>query len=215
MRRARATGKFKAARPARRCIIGRRSKGRVGQSSMHVIETERLHLRQLNAGDAPFMLELLNEPSFIRNIGDRGVRNVEDAAGYILRGPVDSYARHGFGLWLVELKESGTPAGICGLVRRDALPDPDIGYAFLPRFRSRGYAREAAAATLGYAFDALKLERVLAITNPDNSGSIKVLEKIGLKFERRVRLSEDAPEVMLFASGPPLSEPWRGVIEGT
>ncbi len=182
---------------------------------MHVIETERLHLRQLNAGDAPFMLELLNEPSFIRNIGDRGVRNVEDAAGYILRGPVDSYARHGFGLWLVELKESGTPAGICGLVRRDALPDPDIGYAFLPRFRSRGFAREAAAATLGYAFDALKLERVLAITNPDNSGSIKVLEKIGLKFERRVRLSEDAPEVMLFASGPPLSEPWRGVIEGT
>jgi RimJ/RimL family protein N-acetyltransferase len=177
---------------------------------MHIIETERLHLRQLNAGDAAFILELLNEPSFIRNIGDRGVQTVEDAAGYILKGPIDSYARHGFGLWLVELKDSGTPAGICGLVRRDALPDPDIGYAFLPRFWSRGYAREAAAATLDYAFGALGLRRVLAITNPDNTGSIRVLEKIGLKFERRVRLSEDAPEIMLFAAGPPV----RAVAHG-
>lgn len=151
--------------------------------------------------DAAFILELLNDPDFLHNIGDRGVRTIEDAIRYILAGPVESYARHGFGLWLVELKDSATPAGICGLVKRDALPDPDIGYAFLPRFRSHGYAYESAAAVLGYAFGALGRRRVLAITNGQNVGSIRVLEKIGLKFERPVRLSEGAPEIMLFATG--------------
>jgi RimJ/RimL family protein N-acetyltransferase len=111
------------------------------------------------------------------------------------------FASHGFGLWLVELKDSQTPAGICGLVKRDTLPDADIGYAFLPRFWSRGYAYEAAAAVMSYASSTLGLSRVLAITNRDNVGSIKVLEKIGLKFERPIKLSADAPEIMLFASG--------------
>ena len=169
--------------------------------SANVLETERLNLRPLNEGDAAFVVELLNDPSFLRYIGDKGVRTNEDAVRYILEGPVESYARHGFGLWLVELKDSAaTPTGICGLVKRDALPDADIGYAFLPHFRSRGYAYEAAAAVMSYASGALGLRRVLAITNPDNAGSIKVLEKIGLKFERLTRLSDDAPEVMLFAS---------------
>jgi RimJ/RimL family protein N-acetyltransferase len=136
----------------------------------------------------------------LQNIGDRGVRTVEDAVRYILKGPVDSYARHGFGFWLVELKDSQTPAGICGLVKRDALPEVDIGYAFLPRFWSRGYAYEAAAAVMSYAAGALGLRRVLAIVNPDNAGSIKVLEKIGLKFDRLIRLSADEPEIMLFAA---------------
>jgi [ribosomal protein S5]-alanine N-acetyltransferase len=167
---------------------------------MNVLETERLNLRRLNEGDAAFILELLNDPSFLQYIGDKGVRTIEDAARYILEGPVDSYARHGFGLWLVELKDSATPTGICGLVKRDTLPDADIGYAFLPRFRSHGYAYESAAAVISYAFDALGLRRVLAITNPDNVGSTRVLEKIGLKFDRLVRLSKDAPEIMLFAS---------------
>jgi ribosomal-protein-alanine N-acetyltransferase len=171
-----------------------------GATSAHVLETERLALRELNAGDAAFILELLNEPSFLHNIGDRGVRTIEDAVQYILKGPVESYARHGFGLWLVELKDAGTPAGICGLVKRDALPDADIGYAFLPRFWSRGYAYESAAAVMRHARGALGLRRVLAITNPDNAGSIKVLEKVGLRFDRLTRLSEDAPEIMLFAS---------------
>ncbi|MDQ1591488.1 MAG: [ribosomal protein S5]-alanine N-acetyltransferase [Pyrinomonadaceae bacterium] len=171
-----------------------------GALSVNVIETERLNLRQLNAGDAGFILELLNDPSFLHNIGDKGVRTVEDAERYILTGPVESYARHGFGLWVVELKESGVPAGICGLVKRDTLPDADIGYAFLPRFWSRGYAREAAAAVISYAREPLGLPRVLAIVQPGNAGSIKVLEKIGLKFDRLVRLSADAPEIMLFAS---------------
>jgi RimJ/RimL family protein N-acetyltransferase len=167
---------------------------------MNILETERLNLRPLHAGDAAFILELLNGEAFLRNIGDKGVRTMEDAVRYILEGPVASYARHGFGLWLVELKETGTPAGICGLVKRDTLPDADIGYAFLPRFWSQGYAYESAAAVLSYASSALGLGRVLAVTNPDNAGSIKVLEKIGLKFDRLVRLSDDAPEIMLFAS---------------
>ena len=172
-----------------------------GALPVNVLETERLNLRRLHAGDAEFILELLNDSSFLHNIGDKGVRTVEDAVRYISTGPVESYARHGFGLWLVELKETGgVPAGICGLVRRDTLPDADIGYAFLPRFRSRGYAREAAAAVMSHARETLGLRRVLAIVNPDNAASIKVLEKVGLKFDRLVRLSADAPEIMLFAS---------------
>jgi RimJ/RimL family protein N-acetyltransferase len=167
---------------------------------VNVLETKRLNLRRLHAGDAAFILELLNEPSFLQNIGDRGVRTEDDAVQFILKGPVESYARHGFGMWLVELKDGGAPAGICGLVRRDTLPDADIGYAFLPRFRARGYAYEAAAAVMRHAREALGLRRVLAIVNPDNAGSIKVLEKLGMKFDRLVRLSEDVSEIMLFAS---------------
>jgi RimJ/RimL family protein N-acetyltransferase len=174
--------------------------GTPGAIPANILETERLNLRRLDAGDAAFILELLNDESFLRNIGDKGVRTIEDAVQYILTVPVESYARHGFGLWLVELKETGTPAGICGLVKRDTLPDADIGYAFLPRFRSQGYACESAAAVMSYGLNTLGLKRLLAITNADNAGSIRVLEKIGLKFDRLVRLSSDAPEIMLFAS---------------
>jgi RimJ/RimL family protein N-acetyltransferase len=166
---------------------------------MSVLETERLSLRKLSVGDAGFILELLNEPSFLRNIGDRGVRNIDDAIRYILRGPVDSYERLGFGLWLVELKDSKVPTGICGLLKRDVLTDVDIGYAFLPRFWSKGYAYESASAVMSYGMNVLGLRRILAVTNQDNAGSIKVLEKLGLKFERMVSLSEGEPEIMLFA----------------
>lgn len=166
---------------------------------MNVIETERLNLRQLSPGDASFILELLNDPSFLRYIGDKGVRTVEDAVQYILRGPVESYRRLGFGLWLVELKDSKTPIGICGLLKRETLPDADLGYAFLPRFRAQGYASESASAVMSYAINGLGLKRLLAVTNQDNAGSIKVLEKLGLKFQRMVKLSEGGPEIMLFA----------------
>lgn len=167
---------------------------------MNVLDTERLSLRQLTTEDAAFVLELLNEPSFLKNIGDRGVRTTEDAVRYILQGPVASYERHGYGLWVVELKGERVTIGICGLVRRDVLPCADIGYAFLPRYWSRGYAYESAAAVLNYARDVLGLKRLLAVVNSDNTGSIKVLEKLGLKFERMVRLSADAPEIALFAA---------------
>lgn len=167
---------------------------------MNILETERLNLRQLSEGDAEFVLELLNDPSFLRNIGDKGVRNIDDAIQYILNGPVESYERLGFGLWLVEMKDSKVPIGICGLVKRDALPDVDIGYALLPRFRSKGYAYESASAVMSYAMNVLGLKRLLAVTNKDNAGSIRVLEKLGLKFDRMVRLSEGEPEIKLFAS---------------
>ena len=168
-------------------------------SRVNVIETGRLSLRELTAGDAAFMLGLLNDPDFLRNIGDRGVRTVDDARRYILERLVDSYERHGFGLWLVETKDSKEAAGICGLIKRKALPDVDLGYAFLPPFRARGYAYESASAVLGHARDVLGLRRLLAITDPGNAGSIRVLEKLGMRFERMVRLSADEPEIKMFS----------------
>ena len=167
---------------------------------MSVLETERLVLRRMTADDAEFILRLVNEPSFIRFIGDKGVRNHADAVKYIQTGPVASYERFGFGLYLVELKEGLLPIGMCGLVKRDLLPDVDVGFAFLPSFWSKGYAFEAAAAVKAYGKSVLGINRLVAITNPDNESSIKLLEKIGLRFERMIRLSEDAPEIKLFAS---------------
>lgn len=169
-------------------------------SHLCVLETERLVLRRMTADDAEFILKLVNEPSFIRSIGDKGVRNHADAVQYIQTGPVASYQRFGFGLYLVELKESQVPIGMCGLVKRDSLPDVDVGFAFLPAFWSKGYAFEAAAAVKAYGKDVLGINRLVAITNPDNESSIKLLEKIGLRFERMIRLSEDASEIKLFAS---------------
>lgn len=166
---------------------------------MIVIETERLMLRRLSTDDAGFIFELLNEPSFLRYIGDRGVKNIEDARRYILVGPVASYERNGFGLYMVELKESRVPVGMCGLIKREGLPAPDIGFAFLPAHWSKGYAVESASSVVAYARDALGLKRILAITTQDNDSSINVLRKIGLRFERLIRLSEDEPELNLFA----------------
>ncbi|HZS08031.1 MAG TPA: GNAT family N-acetyltransferase [Blastocatellia bacterium] len=163
-------------------------------------ETDRLRLRRLSVDDADFILRLLNEPSFLEYIGDKGVRTMDDARSYILNGPVASYEKHGFGLWLVELKESGASAGLCGLLKRDVLEDVDLGYAFLPEFWSRGYALEAASAVLSWARGTLGLRRVVAVTNVDNQSSIRLLEKIGFEYERMVRLSDGAPEVKLFAS---------------
>lgn len=163
-----------------------------------VIRSERLDLRRLGLDDAEFILELLNEAAFLRFIGDKGVRNLADARDYILKGPMDSYGRHGFGLYAACLRD-GTPAGICGLVKRDGLADVDVGFAFLSRHRAKGYATESAAAVLSHAARVLRLRRVVAITAPENLGSIAVLEKIGLKFERMIRLSEHSPELKLFA----------------
>jgi len=168
---------------------------------VRVLETERLTLRRLSTDDAEFILELLTDPAFLEYVGDKGVRTVADARDYILSGPIASYQQFGFGLYLVMLKGDGSPIGMCGLLKRESLPDVDIGFAFLPRYRSRGYAYEAAAAVLAYARAQLGLGRIVAITVPNNVGSIRILEKIGLRFERMVRLSEDAEELQLFASG--------------
>lgn len=165
---------------------------------MNILETERLALRQFTADDAPFILELVNEPSFIQNIGDRNVRSIADAVKYIETGPITSYARNGFGLYLVQLKESGESIGMCGLIKRPALDDVDIGYAFLPKFWSKGYAVEAALAVKEQAHS-LGLKRLVAIVDPANQGSIRVLEKLGMKFEKMIRLSADDIELKLLA----------------
>jgi ribosomal-protein-alanine N-acetyltransferase len=164
---------------------------------MGVIETRRLTLRELDLTDDGFILELLNEAGFIQFIGDKGVRTLEDAREYIAKGPRDSYVRNGFGLYATCLRD-GTPVGICGLVKRDGLDDPDVGFAFLLRHCSKGYAVEAASAVLAHGAQFLKLPRIVAITSPQNFKSIAVLEKIGLRFERPIRLLEDGPELKLF-----------------
>jgi RimJ/RimL family protein N-acetyltransferase len=170
---------------------------------MKVLETERLVLRRMSVDDAEFELRLLNEPSFLRFIGDRGVRTLEDARAYILKGPVDMYERLGFGLYLAELKEEGVPIGICGLVKRDFLADVDIGFAFLPEFWGQGYASEAASAVMEYAKGALGLKRIVAITNPDNQSSIRLLEKLGFRFDRMIRATADGPEIRLLTWDAP------------
>lgn len=166
---------------------------------MNVIETNRLALRRLEIADAGFILELLNQPSFLQFIGDRGVRTLDDACAYILKGPVASYERFGFGLYAVLLKESGSPIGICGLVKRETLEDADVGFALLPQFWSKGYAFESAFAVMAYGRNELGLNRIVGVTSSDNIASIHVLEKLGLKFEKMVKLSEAGPELKLFS----------------
>jgi RimJ/RimL family protein N-acetyltransferase len=163
-----------------------------------VVETQRLTLRRLAARDAHFILRLVNEPGFLRFIGDRGVRSAADAAEYIQRGPVASYERFGFGLYLVELKNA-EPLGICGLLQRDCLPNVDLGFAFLPEFAGMGYAFEAAEGVVDFGACTLGLKRIVAIALPDNHRSIRLLEKLRFKFEHNLRLPDDAEELMLFA----------------
>jgi [ribosomal protein S5]-alanine N-acetyltransferase len=164
------------------------------------IDTPRLALRHMTDADAEFMLTLLNDPDFLRYIGDRGVRTLEDARGYIERGPVASYARFGFGLYVVERKGTGEWLGICGILKRDELPEPDIGFAFLPAYRSQGFALEAAQATCAFARDTLNLPRLLAITSVANTRSIRLLEKLGFRFERLVQLSPGGTPSNLFVA---------------
>src|SRR5208337_5283871 len=140
-----------------------------GRTVMQAIRSARLLLRQLTLGDDEFILKLLNEDAFVRFIGDKGVRTLHDAREYIARGPIESYRRHGFGLYLTCLRHGGTPIGICGLVKRESLEDVDLGFAQLSRYCSQGYATEAAAAVLAYGREVLALSRIVAITAPDNA----------------------------------------------
>ena len=146
---------------------------------MKVLETERLVLRWLVPSDAPFILRLLNDPGWIRFIGDRGVRTVEAAAAYLEARMLSQYERFGFGLWSVEPRAGGEPMGICGLVKRDTLPVPDLGFAFLPDYRGRGYAFESALGVRDHATNALGIKRLLAITSPENVSSARLLERLG------------------------------------
>ena len=163
-----------------------------------ILETPRLVLREFTHEDDAFVLRLLNEPSWLRFIGDRGVRTLPDARRYLDDGPRRSYARNGFGLWCVVPKGGDAPVGMCGLIRRDTLPDVDVGFAFLPEAWGRGYARESAAAVLDHARDVLGLRRVLAITDPENAASIRVLERVGMRREGTVRMPGESIDLLLF-----------------
>jgi RimJ/RimL family protein N-acetyltransferase len=165
---------------------------------MTSLETQRLLLRRFTVDDAGFILTLLNEPSFLLYIGDKKVRNLDDARQYILNGPVASYEQHGFGLCLVELRESHTPIGMCGLLKRAELSDPDIGFALLPDFWNKGFAFEAATAVLNDAHGRLKQQRILAITSLDNDASINLLQRLGFRFDGVRELSADREPVKLF-----------------
>jgi ribosomal-protein-alanine N-acetyltransferase len=164
-----------------------------------ILETPRLTFAPFTLDDAPFILDLLNQPSFLRNIGDRGVHTLADARAYIANGPVKSYAANGFGLWRVGLKPAEPPIGMCGLIRRPGLQDVDIGYAFLPPYWGAGYATEAAAATLDYGLRVVGLARIVGIVNPDNTPSIRVLEKIGLQFDGLLTLPGESTPVKVYA----------------
>lgn len=166
---------------------------------MLVIETERLGLRWLTDTDDEFILDLLNQPSWLKYIGDRGVRNIEDARAYIHNGPLAMISQYGFGLYLVELKASRISIGLCGLLKREALDDVDIGFAFHPDYQGSGYAREAANACLDYARDHIGLERLVAITMPTNNDSIKLLDSLGMQYERNLSLDDSGELLQLFA----------------
>ncbi len=164
-----------------------------------VLETERLTLREVTTHDAEFVLELLNEPSYIRFVADRGLRTRDDAARYIEEKFLPSYVEHGFGFYVVELKSTGEPIGICGLAKREAMQDVDVGYSFVERSWRHGYAIEAASGVMEYARRVLGLRRVVGITAPDNASSIRVLEKIGLRFEKMIHLPGFEPERSLYS----------------
>ena len=165
---------------------------------MKLKQTERLFLRELTVDDAAFILELLNQPSWLRFIGDRGVHSLEDAVRYIQNGPVASYQRFGFGLYLVLGREDGLPMGLCGLLKRDIFEDVDIGFAFMPQFWHQGFAHEAASAVLALAQAEFSLPCLVAVANPVNFSSINLLGRLGFQYEKMVRLVEDGPELSFF-----------------
>jgi ribosomal-protein-alanine N-acetyltransferase len=164
-----------------------------------ILETSRLVLRRVEKRDAAFMLELMNEPAYIANIGDRGIRTVGDAEAYIDAKYTANYERLGYGLYLVELRDDRVPVGICGFVRREALECADLGFAFLEKFRRMGFGFESSEAVLAYGRETLGFARVLGVTSPANQGSIQLLQKLGFAFDRSVRLPGYAGESRLYS----------------
>ena len=165
---------------------------------MNIAETERLLMRTLELGDAHFYLELLNTPAFIANIGDRQIRSVQAARESIRNGPLAMQAARGHSIYLVELKADRRPIGMSGLIKRDALDDVDLGYAFLPAYFGMGYAYEAALAVLHHARHQIGLARVLAITSPANEASARVLRKLGMRLEKTVQLTPGEANTRLY-----------------
>lgn len=166
---------------------------------MIIVETERLRLRRFTLDDAEFVLGLLNEPSFHRYIGDKGVRTLDDARDYLRSGPLASYETYGYGLFLTSLKDGDVPIGMCGVLQRDNLDHPDVGFAFKPDFWGQGYATEAAAAVMEWGRREKGLEKIIAVTMQENQASAAVLERVGLRFERLIQFFENEPPSRLFS----------------
>ena len=162
-----------------------------------ILETERLILREFDLNDAKFTLQLLNEPIWLKFIGDKNVHNIKEAENYLTSGPMASYKEHGFGLWLVSQKESNKPIGVCGLIKRDYLTEADIGFALMPDYAGLGYGYEIASATLSHSRNILLIDKVVAITDANNASSIKLLNKLGLQFEKSI-ITPDHDSVSLF-----------------
>ena len=165
-----------------------------------ILETDRLKLREFGLDDTKFIIELVNSPGWLKFIGDRNIKTKADAKNYLKYGPMKSYLENGYGLFMVEKKDDNTPIGMCGIIRRDNLEHPDIGFAFLPSYNGQGYAYEIASATLEYAKKVLKIPEILAITVGDNVKSIALLEKIGLKFIKKIHLKDDKEELLLYGN---------------
>jgi RimJ/RimL family protein N-acetyltransferase len=168
---------------------------------MHsILETERLTLREFTINDTAFIIELLNSPGWLAFIGDRNVKTREQAITYLENGPIKSYQENGYGLSLVEIKDDKTPIGMCGIINRKNLENPDIGFALLPQYGGKGFAFEIAQATMIYAKDILKLPTVCAITLANNKSSIKLLEKLGMKFVKLFYFPDNNEELMLYSN---------------
>lgn len=170
--------------------------------TVQVLQTERLTIRPFTEDDAAFILELVNDAEWLRFIGDKNVHSLDDARRYLREGPLAMYARHGLGLCCVERRNDGLALGLCGLIKRETLDDVDLGFAFLPGARGRGYAREATAAVLSDGLRTKGLRRIVAITDPGNQASARVLEATGLRFERLLpagATSATAKALRLFA----------------
>jgi RimJ/RimL family protein N-acetyltransferase len=176
---------------------------------MFLLETERLRLRPITLEDAAFYLELVNDPAFIEHIGDRGIRTLDEARRAVLEGPAAMQESLGHSLYVVEVKEGAARTGMCGLIKRDTLEYVDIGYAFLPQYRGRGYAFEAGQAVLAYA-PTIGITRVAAITSPNNIASNQLLLKLGLKFQRFTHLTPDDTGTNLYLAELGLAAPWNG-----
>jgi len=166
----------------------------------YILETERLRLREYTMDDTSFIIELVNSPGWLKYIGERNVKTPAQAIAYLENGPMKSYCENGFGLWHVETKSNNISIGMCGLLKRDQLEHPDIGFAFLPAFTGKGFAFEAAAATMTYAKEKLNLSDICAIVMPENTSSIKLLEKIGMKFSKPFCFPGGKEELALYTN---------------
>jgi [ribosomal protein S5]-alanine N-acetyltransferase len=165
---------------------------------MTIIDTNRLVIRNITEQDFNFIFRLLNEPSWIKYIGDKGIKTEDDAKNYIQTGPLQMYKDFGFGLFLVTLKENGVPIGLCGLIKRPSLENIDLGYAFLPEYTGKGYAFEATKAVIQYGKEQLSIDKIVAITTIDNLNSEKVLLKLGFSFDSLIKEKNASEELKLF-----------------